>query len=141
MQEKLCHYLKIKGKIRLSVEGINGTVEGCQCATEVYKAELMKCGVFGNLAPEVFKSSSGTGKSFDNLIVSICSELCTIGLSPSKLKHTDGGEYLTSEQFHTTLERMQQSKKNGDRHKVRIFLKRSFQQRFWKVKYVVYFKN
>jgi len=120
--------LNVKGKIRLSTEGINGTLEGCQCSIDSYIKKTTKSKAFGEFKPEDFKYSSGTGLSFDDLVVSICDELCTIGISPTELDHTEGGKYLTPEEFHDVLEGIQiLNKTNGsNENKVNTFAFCSF---------------
>ena len=73
----------------------------------------MKADIFKNILPEDFKSSAGDGESFDGLFISVCDELCTIGISPSKLTPREGGDHLTPEQFHDALIKMHYQRKNG----------------------------
>ncbi|CAK8693227.1 unnamed protein product [Clavelina lepadiformis] len=105
-QVKLCRNLKLRGKIRLSTEGINGTVEGCKCGTDEYKSQILRQEIFTKMSMDDFKSSKGTGSSFDELSVTICQELCTLGLPPEDVSTSGGGKYLTPDEFHLALENL-----------------------------------
>nr|CAB3267318.1 thiosulfate sulfurtransferase/rhodanese-like domain-containing protein 2 [Phallusia mammillata] len=106
-QKDLGSTLKLTGKIRIASEGINGTVEGCQCATNIYKNNILGHPLFIAMTTKDFKSSKGNGQSFDNLSVSVCPELCTIGIPCDSLKASNGGKYLSPEELHQTMENLQ----------------------------------
>jgi len=95
--------LNLTGKIRLSSEGINGTLEGCECATVAYKSILCCCRPFCKITEEDFKSSPGTGCCFTDFTVTICQELCTLGVSDVELTSCDRGVYLSPDEFHRAL--------------------------------------
>lgn len=76
-QNRLCQRLNLKGKIRIATEGINGTAEGCVCSTQLYMIIMLK--YFTSMKKEDFKMSDGDGNSFDELKISECEELCSIG--------------------------------------------------------------
>ncbi|XP_039260720.2 thiosulfate sulfurtransferase/rhodanese-like domain-containing protein 2 isoform X1 [Styela clava] len=102
-QRSICQHLKLIGKIRVASEGINGTAEGCECAINRYIVKM--CERLTQLKREDFKLSNGDGNSFENLKVTECEELCSIGISPDKLKSTDGGKHLTPEEFHMEVQK------------------------------------
>ena len=115
MQERICRLFNLKGKVRIAFEGLNATLEGCRCEVDAYKATLTKLELFSKISPSDFKESSGDGSSFDGLSVAVCDELCTMGISPSKLSHKEGGRYLSPEQFHEALKLRERMMENGDK--------------------------
>lgn len=56
-----------------------------------------------------FKLSGGNGESFDGLKVSVCSELCTMGVPSDACRHVDGAKYLSPEELHYAIQNMKQS--------------------------------
>ena len=77
-QETLCRRLKIKGRILISSEGINGTIEGEDHAIEEYMIETRRYPGLENLE---FKQSTGDGQSFPRLRVVVRPEIVTLGLN------------------------------------------------------------
>ncbi len=99
-QRELCESLNLTGRIIVSTEGINGTVEGKTQDTENYIKEMTKLKEFKDI---VYKKSVGTGSAFPKLSVKVRSEIVTTGvegLDPSKIT----GKYLTCEQLHSWFE-------------------------------------
>ncbi len=91
----MCRRLDLKGRIIVSKEGINGTVEGTKEATTAYVAEMKKDSRFADID---FKESEGDGKSFPRLSVKNRPEIVTLGTGTS-----DGnfktGEYISPDQL------------------------------------------
>ncbi|XP_002129218.2 thiosulfate sulfurtransferase/rhodanese-like domain-containing protein 2 [Ciona intestinalis] len=101
-QRQVCTEFKLIGKIRIADEGINGTVEGCDCSTEKYIQAMLNYRLFSNMLRTDFKKSTGNGCCFDDLKVGIHSELCTLGITPQELKPAVGN-HLSPEEFHQKL--------------------------------------
>jgi UPF0176 protein len=75
-QRVLCTKLGLKGRIIISKEGINGTVEGTQENTELYIGAMQKDPRFADID---FKKSPGTGNAFPKLSIKARSEIVTLG--------------------------------------------------------------
>jgi UPF0176 protein len=99
-QRALCESLGLKGRIIVSFEGINGTVEGRVENTEKYIQEMGKSKYFSDIT---FKKSAGTGEAFPKLSVKFRPEVVTTkvdGLDPNKTT----GKYLSAEELHQWYE-------------------------------------
>jgi len=72
----LCERLGLKGRIIISKEGINGTVEGLKENTSEYVAAMLADSRFADMD---FKESTGTGSLFPKLTVKVRSEIVTLG--------------------------------------------------------------
>lgn len=96
-QKALCESLDLKGRIIISKEGINGTVEGVLENTEKYIAEMIKNPDFADIH---FKKSFGTGDAFPKLSIKLRDEIVSAHLgndiNPTELT----GKYITPEQLH-----------------------------------------
>ena len=95
-QIALCMQLNLKGRIILSLEGINGTIEGKTEDTEKYIEELKKLTLFKDSS---FKKSIGTGSAFAKLSIKIRPELVALGipkLDPNKVS----GKYISADELH-----------------------------------------
>lgn len=97
-QRIICEELGLKGRIIVSKEGINGTVEGLTENTEKYIAYMSKDKRFKDIN---WKKSEGTGNSFPKLSVKVRNEIVSLHLGdmdfdPNKVT----GKYLTAEQLH-----------------------------------------
>lgn len=99
-QRILCEKLKLKGRIIIASEGVNGTIEGETQATEKYIAEMEKHPLFKNTH---YKRSTGTGDAFPKLKVKYRPEIVTSGLNEVSPTITTG-KYLTAEQLHSWFE-------------------------------------
>jgi UPF0176 protein len=99
-QRAFCESLDLKGRIIVSFEGINGTVEGRVENTEKYIQEMGKSKYFSDIT---FKKSAGTGEAFPKLSVKFRPEVVTTkvdGLDPNKTT----GKYLSAEELHQWYE-------------------------------------
>lgn len=95
-QKFLCQKLNLKGRIIVSKEGINGTIEGKIADTEEYIALMHKVAEFKDLR---FKKSRGTGNAFPKLSVRNRPEIVSLGkpdLNPNKIT----GKYIEADQLH-----------------------------------------
>lgn len=99
-QRALCQSLDLKGRIIVSDEGINGTLEGTLENTEKYIKEMDKSQYFSDIS---FKKSEGTGQAFPKLSVKYRSEVVTAGLPDlNPLKTT--GKYILADELHEWFE-------------------------------------
>lgn len=91
----LCEKLGLKGRIIISTEGINGTVEGLNADIGTYIEKIKSDPRFADID---FKHSIGTGKLFPKLSVRVRSEIVTFGtgMTDGKFKR---GEYITPDQL------------------------------------------
>lgn len=96
-QKTLCESLGLKGRIIISKEGINGTVEGILENTQKYIDEMIKNPDFADMH---FKKSFGIGDAFPKLSIKLRDEIVSAHLgndiNPNKLT----GKYITPEQLH-----------------------------------------
>lgn len=97
-QRKLCEELGLKGRIIVSKEGINGTVEGLTGNTGKYIEVMSKDKRFSDID---WKKSKGTGNAFKKLSVKVRPEIVSLHLGdmdfdPNKVT----GKYLTAEELH-----------------------------------------
>lgn len=99
-QRVLCEKLKLKGRIIVASEGINGTIEGLTSNTEKYIAEMEKIPLFSNTH---YKKSKGTGNAFPKLKVKTRPEIVTSGLKDINPQVTTG-KYITAEDLHAWFE-------------------------------------
>lgn len=99
-QRVLCEKLKLKGRIIVSYEGINGTIEGTTENTEKYIHAMDKHPLFKNTH---YKKSAGTGSAFPKLKVKFRPEIVTSGLTDVNPQITTG-KYLTADELHTWFE-------------------------------------
>ncbi len=93
---------KLRGKLKFAREGVNGTLEGCECAIERYTAMLLAA--FPAMCKEDVKESAGEGSSFDELRVSVCDEICTMGVASDEVTCKQAGQHLTPQQFHQFIQ-------------------------------------
>ena len=96
-QKAICEKLKIKGRIIVAKEGINGTVEGKEKDVKKYIEFMRKSEYFSDV---IFKISDGTGNAFPRLSVKVRSEVVTAGL-PDLNPNKTTGKYLSHEELHS----------------------------------------
>jgi UPF0176 protein len=99
-QKDLCEKLKLKGRVIVSQEGINGTLEGTVENTEKYVKQMQKIKFFKDIN---FKKSKGTGLAFPKLSVKVRPEIVRLGvdgLNPNKVS----GKYISAEQLNRWFE-------------------------------------
>ncbi|XP_055488722.1 thiosulfate sulfurtransferase/rhodanese-like domain-containing protein 2 isoform X1 [Leucoraja erinacea] len=108
-QKALCHQLHLTGKVRLSKEGINGTVGGCKMATELYIQTMLSHPLFQNMSMEDFKRSAGGTHCFQDLRVGVFKEVVPMGVDPEDISYKDAGIHLTPEEFHKKVEALSNS--------------------------------
>lgn len=99
-QRTLCEKIGLKGRIIVSVEGINGTVEGTIEATEKYIVEMKKIKIFEDI---VYKKSESRGDSFPKLSVKVRPEIVTTGI-PNLNPLEQTGKRLTADELHKWFE-------------------------------------
>lgn len=97
-QRKICVDLNLKGRILISEEGINGTVEGTKENTKRYEQAMLSSELFSDLR---IKRSDSDGNAFKKLKVKVRSEIVTSGLDKSP---SVTGKYLTADELHSWFE-------------------------------------
>ena len=110
----LCTWLGLKGKIKLAKEGVNGTFEGCNCSVDVYIKFMLNHKLFALMTVEDFKTSNGNGNCFRHLKISICDEICTMGVDPNLVTPEFGGKHLTPKEFHDFMSRISTKKEKKE---------------------------
>lgn len=93
-QRRLCHALRLKGRILVAHEGINGTLAGSEAAVEAYQVELRKDVLVGDV---VFKTGHGDADSFPRLTVKVRKEIVSLGLSEDVDPSTSGVRLAAAE--------------------------------------------
>ncbi|HRP36488.1 MAG TPA: hypothetical protein PLS50_01625, partial [Candidatus Dojkabacteria bacterium] len=97
-QIDLCNQLNLKGRIIVSQEGINGTVEGVKENTEKY-IDIMLADK--NFKDTHFKRSVGNGKAFPKLKIKVRPELVSLHLGSEDVNPQEiTGTYLNPEELH-----------------------------------------
>lgn len=97
-QKLLCEKLGLKGRIIITKEGINGTVEGLRENTQKYIDEITKDSRFTDIN---FKRSEGTGNAFPKLSVKSRTEIVSAHLGNQDVNPNETtGKYLEPEQLH-----------------------------------------
>ncbi len=103
-QRFLCEKAGMKGRILISNDGINGTVEGSQDQVDEYIKELKKDPYFSDV---YFKTSAGTGEAFPKLVVKIRDEVVTTKLEYAHELGPVAGktaQYITKQELHDLFE-------------------------------------
>lgn len=99
-QKAFCESLDLKGRIIISREGINGTVEGRAESTQKYITEMTKNPNFSDVH---FKKSKGNGKAFPKLSIKLRDEIVSAHLgndiNPARLT----GKYITPEELYNLI--------------------------------------
>lgn len=104
MQEQifLCQKLKLKGRIIVASEGINGTLEGKAEEIEKYIGVMRKSAAFVDVD---FKISAGNGKAFPKLSIKIREEIVSGHLMDWDVNPAQSsGKYIKAEQLHTWIQ-------------------------------------
>jgi UPF0176 protein len=107
-QRYLCEKLGLKGRILISEEGINGTVEGTNEAINKYVNELKQDQYFEDV---YFKQSPGSGAAFPKLVVKVRDEIVTTKLEYSRELGPIGGktaQYISKEELNKLFQTNQE---------------------------------
>ncbi len=104
-QKELCARLGLKGRVIISVHGINGTLGGDIESLREYKREMNRSITFKGI---MYKWSDGTGTDFPRLSVKVRDELVSFGAA-DEIKVDDkgvvgGGKHLKPEAVHKLVE-------------------------------------
>ncbi|HSH38149.1 MAG TPA: rhodanese-related sulfurtransferase [Chthoniobacterales bacterium] len=78
-QREFCASLRLKGRVLIATEGINGTLAGPPAAIDQYIEALKSDARFADVA---FKLSAGDEKTFPKLVVKQRPEIVTLGAGP-----------------------------------------------------------
>ncbi|GAA6221994.1 thiosulfate sulfurtransferase/rhodanese-like domain-containing protein 2 [Lates japonicus] len=102
-QKALCEKLYLTGKVRVAIEGINGTVGGTNTATEIY-IDAMRSHPLFKMDREDFKTSDGGADCFTDLRVGVYKEIVPMGVDPDVISYRLAGTHLEPEEFHKEVE-------------------------------------
>ncbi|MBI2013820.1 MAG: rhodanese-related sulfurtransferase [Candidatus Colwellbacteria bacterium] len=101
-QRELCLRLGLKGRILISKEGINGTLEGTKDNIAKYVEAMNSDELFSGIH---FKYSDGTGASFLKLSIKAREEIVTSGLGTEEnAENRITGKYLKPEELKKWIE-------------------------------------
>lgn len=92
-QKKICHLIRLKGKILLAEEGINGSVSGTIEQVEKYKEFMKKEQVFADI---IFKEEIGSLIPFEKMVVKIKKEIIRFDI-PVDIRKT--GKHISPKEF------------------------------------------
>ncbi len=99
-QQKICADLKLKGRILLAQEGINGTVGGDEAAIDCYIAIMRKHPLFTDID---FKESFGDADYFPRMEIKVKNEIVHLGIDSQKLTVQERGRHVTPQQAHELM--------------------------------------
>ena len=91
---RLCTSLDLSGRIRIAVEGINGTVGGSPCALRLYMFALEHHPLF-RMEKGDWKTGPGGKHSFSGLQLWVTKEIVSLGLDPKEVHFKDTGVHLS----------------------------------------------
>ena len=104
-QTKLCKLLRIRGRLHVGAEGLNGTLGGSQEAVQLYIEALQTHCVWAHyFADTDIKTSPGGHHCFPNLYVRLCTEICQMNASPELIHWDDCCQHLTPTEFHAQVQ-------------------------------------
>ncbi len=99
-QRQLCERLRLKGRVILAREGINGTLGGSAENLEIYKQEMLAHPLFGEID---FKETHNTQDHFPRLRIVVKNEIVNLGMDPESLRADQGGIHLEPAQAHDLI--------------------------------------
>ena len=105
-QSALCESLNLRGRILISIHGINGTLGG---EMDDLKKYVKKTREYPGFKEIDFKWADGTGDDFPRLSIKVRNELVTFGV-PDEIKVDEngvvgGGKHLSPKQVHDLVEK------------------------------------
>lgn len=98
-QRLLCEKLGLKGRIIISKEGINGTVEGLDSNIQTYIEKTKADTRFADFSDIDFKKSEGNGKLFPKLSVKVREEIVTLGTGTAPKANFKRGIHLPPDEL------------------------------------------
>ncbi len=105
-QKELCARLNLKGRVIVSVHGINGTLGGELENLREYKREMNRSEIFRGIT---YKWSKAAGDEFPKLSIKVRSELVAFNKSDELEIGTEGikngGKHLRPEEVHELVEK------------------------------------
>jgi len=93
MHLNFCNDLKVKGKVILAEEGINGSISGTKEQVECYKKELQKDEKFKDIE---FKEETGIIDPFNKMIVRVKKEIIRLD---KKINIENTGKHISPKEF------------------------------------------
>ena len=97
--QKYCNFLKIKGKILIAKEGINGTISGTKKQIQNYEKNLKKNKLFKDIK---FKHTISKIHPFKKTIVRVRKEIVTSGL---KVNLNKKAEYVSPKELNNIIDK------------------------------------
>lgn len=107
-QLELCKRLDLHGRIRISPEGLNGTLDGTKCAIDAYVAAVDADKVLSPTQIHWKFGETVKSKRIHSASVKVCKEVVSMDLSPeveASLSNYTPGAHLAPEDFHFALQR------------------------------------
>ena len=106
-QYALCERLSLKGRLRVSPEGLNVTLDGKPDDVDEYCQEVSADELLKTSIPIHYKTGYAMeSQRLPNLSVKACKEVVSLDLIPQisqQVKQTDGGIHLSPQQWHNRL--------------------------------------
>lgn len=100
--KSLCHHLDLRGRVRVSPEGLNVLLDGAERRLRCYCDAVEANGSFGcNLDFKL--SSAGEFPRFPKLSCKASSHVVEMGVQDADARPQDGGEHLSPAQWHELL--------------------------------------
>ncbi len=99
-QKEICARFRLKGRVILGHEGINGTLGGDHENLELYKQQMLEHPLFNDID---FKETTHTGDHFPRLRIVIKKEIVNLGLDPATIRAEHGGIHLEPAQAHELI--------------------------------------
>ncbi|GMF40934.1 unnamed protein product [Phytophthora fragariaefolia] len=94
--EQLCASLGLTGRVRLALEGINGTLGGSSASVQSYVAAMQRQPQFADVD---WKTSASHVEPFPELQVRVVAEIVALELPDDAYDLSRRGQHLTPEQF------------------------------------------
>ncbi|KAF1316085.1 Thiosulfate sulfurtransferase/rhodanese domain-containing protein 2, partial [Globisporangium splendens] len=95
--EQLCARLELTGRVRIAMEGINGTLGGKAESVAQYIATMQQSPCFQGID---WKTSSSDVEPFPELQVRLVQEIVAMEIPDEQCDLANGGTHLTPEEFH-----------------------------------------
>ena len=103
-QLELCTALRLRGRIHVAAEGVNGTVGGSAEAAALYIAAMERHQTWASVFSGIdYKASDGDASAFPNLFVKCGHEIIALGRSPAEISWRDSAQHLDPAEFHRML--------------------------------------
>ncbi len=102
-QQELCEKLELLGRVRISEEGINGTLGGRMNAIQCYIDSMKVMGPLSGLDVD-WKRSPANDLPFEDLQIRRVREIVSIELPYDQCHVSNAGEHIAPQDFHEMLQ-------------------------------------